>query len=145
MLNSSPDNSEEYLRDLDLMARAVFTWVRQEAMDQRFLGAPVSDSEQSELAAGFLAGLQARLGLGDSDSTMVAYIYSIMRGERTGATRAARDLIRRSPAMAASCAGYLHGLNAALLMLGESHAGGDSEMVPEVSIEAERSYLRSVN
>lgn len=145
MLNSSPDNSEEYLRDIDLMARAVFTWVRQEAMDQRFLGAPVSDSEQSELAAGFLAGLQARLGLGDSDSTMVAYIYSIMRGERSGATRAARDLISRSPTMAASCAGYLHGLNAALLMLGESHDGGDSEKVPEMSIEVERSYIRSVN
>lgn len=145
MLNSSPDNSEEYLRDIDLMARAVFTWVRQEAMDQRFQGVPVSDAEQSEMAAGFLAGLQARLGLGDSDSKMVAYIYAIMRGERIGATRAAHDLISRAPTIAASCAGYLHGLNAALLMLGESNAEPGNEVLPEATIQAERGFIRSIN
>jgi len=104
-----------------MIARAAFTWVRQQAMEQRFLGLPVNAVEESELAAGFLAGLKARLGLCDSESTLVAYVYALMRGERSGATAAARDLLAREPGAAISCAGYLHGLAAARHVLGEQH------------------------
>ena len=45
----------------------------------------------SDLASRFLAGLQARLGLGDSESSLVAYSYTLMRGDRQDAAAAARD------------------------------------------------------
>jgi hypothetical protein len=52
---------------------------------------------------------------------LVAYVYALMRGERSGATAAARDLLAREPGAAISCAGYLHGLAAARQVLGEQH------------------------
>ena len=55
------DISPQRIVDIDKMARAACTWVRQQAMEQRFLGLPVTAAEESELAAGFLAGLKARL------------------------------------------------------------------------------------
>jgi len=74
------------------------------------------------LAAGFLAGLQARLDLDETESVLVAYVYMLMRGERNGAAKTARDLISRQPGVSASCAGYLHGLNAARMMMIEQHS-----------------------
>jgi len=121
MQSCSPESNEDYIRDLDSMARAVFTWVRQQSMEQRFLGVPVSDAEQCELAAGFLAGLKARFGLGDAESSLVAYVYALMRGERSDAATAACNLIVRDPGAAMSCAGYMHGLQAARQLLGEQH------------------------
>lgn len=113
---------EAFIRDIDAMARAVFIWVRQQVMEQRFLGVPVTDTEQSRLAAGFLAGLQARLSLGDTESSLVAYGYALMRGERNEATRSVRQLLARDPAVSISCAGYLHGLEAARRLFAEQGA-----------------------
>ena len=95
MLSPRRENPDLDIRDIDSMARAVFTWVRQQAMEQRFLGVPVSEAEQLELAAGFLAGLRARLGLCDSETTIVAYVYALMRGDRVEAANAAEQLISR--------------------------------------------------
>jgi hypothetical protein len=119
------------IRNIDMMARAAFTWVRQQAMEQRFLGLPVSAAEECELAAGFLAGLKARLGLCDSESILVAYVYALMRGERAGAAQTARDLLAREPGAAMSCAGYLHGLAAARNVLGEQHHRGEGKQLSE--------------
>ena len=117
------------IRDIDMMARAAFTWVRQQAMEQRFLGLPVTADEECELAAGFLAGLKARLGLCDSESTLVAYVYTLMRGERTNAADSARNLLAREHNATISCAGYLHGLAAARNVLGEHHTPRSSNDV----------------
>jgi hypothetical protein len=124
---NSLDSSDHSVQSIDSMARAVFTWVRQQAMEQRFLGIPITEAEQLELAAGFLAGMRARLGLGDSESTLVAYVYSLMRGERSGATNSARILLSREPGVAVSCAGYLHGLNAARQLMCELHRGNERD------------------
>jgi hypothetical protein len=121
MLMTPFDSTDTCVRDIDSMARAVFTWVRQQAMEQRFLGIPITDSEQLELAAGFLAGMRARLGLGDSESSLVAYVYSLMRGDRAGALNAARFLLSRELGATVSCAGYLHGLDAARQLMNEQH------------------------
>jgi hypothetical protein len=139
MQDQARDPHQERIRDIDMMARAAFTWVRQQAMEQRFLGLPVNAVEESELAAGFLAGLKARLGLCDSESTLVAYAYALMRGERSGATAAARDLLAREPGAAISCAGYLHGLAAARHVLGEQHRAAATN---EVSQPPENSQNR---
>jgi hypothetical protein len=122
MFSAPPHNANTYVRDIDSMARAVFTWVRQQSMEQRFLGVPVSEAEQSELAAGFIAGLRARLGLADSESILVAYVFALMRGERSAAANIAQNLLNREPGAAVSCAGYLHGLSAARRILGEQHS-----------------------
>ena len=125
MFSAPPHNADTYVRDIDSMARAVFTWVRQQSMEQRFLGVPVSEAEQLELAAGFIAGLRARLGLADSESTLVAYVFALMRGERSAAASIAQNLLNREPGAAVSCAGYLHGLSAARRILGEQHQVGE--------------------
>ena len=129
------DHHHDRIRDIDMMARAAFTWVRQQAMEQRFLGLPVTAAEESELAAGFLAGLKARLGLCDSESTLVAYVYALMRGERTGAAASARDLLAREPGASVSCAGYLHGLAAARNVLGEQHRPSATKALSENPID----------
>ena len=121
MFSAPPHNADTYVRDIDSMARAVFTWVRQQAMEQRFLGVPVSEAEQLELAAGFIAGLRARLGLADSESILVAYVFALMRGERSAAANIAQNLLNREPGAAVSCSGYLHGMSAARRILGEQH------------------------
>ena len=105
---------------VDLLARAAFTWVRQQSMEQRFLGSPISVAEETELAAGFLAGVRSSLHIGDGESILVAYSYALMRGERSSAVESAVDLVSRSPGLAASCSGYLHGINAARQVLAES-------------------------
>lgn len=135
----SRDQTDDLVRDIDSMACAIFTWVRQQCMEQRFLGVPVTDAEQSELAAGFLAGLRARLGLADSESTLVAYVYTLMRGERSGATDAARDLLAREPGTAVSCAGYLHGLEAARRILGEQFNGRNPDSTVAAGFPAKHS------
>lgn len=101
------------LRAIDLLARAVFTWVRQEAMDSRFRGVPLSAEEQDRLAAGFMAGLRTRLALLESEAELVAYAYALMIGERSGAAALAALLIDRDSALRFSCAGYLRGSHAA--------------------------------
>jgi hypothetical protein len=121
MPDHAQDTPDEFVRDIDAMARAVFTWVRQHAMERRFLGVPISEAEQSELAAGFLAGLRARFGLGESESTLIAYVYAVMRGERADATNAARELLSMDSTVSVSAAGYIQGLEAARQILGEQH------------------------
>ena len=135
MKDQPSDQHHNRIRDIDMMARAAFTWVRQQAMEQRFLGLPVTAAEESELAAGFLAGLKARLGLCDSESTLVAYVYALMRGERTGAAASARDLLAREPGASVSCAGYLHGLAAARNVLGEQHRPSATKALSENPID----------
>ena len=135
MKDQPSDPHHNRIRDIDMMARAAFTWVRQQAMEQRFLGLPVTAAEESELAAGFLAGLKARLGLCDSESTLVAYVYALMRGERTGAAASARDLLAREPGASVSCAGYLHGLAAARHVLGEQHRPSAAKALSENPID----------
>ena len=127
---------DDLIRDMDTMARAAFTWVRQQAMEQRFLGLPVSAAEECELAAGFLAGLKARLKLSDSESILVAYIYVLMRGERSGAAKTARELLAREPGAAVSCAGYLHGLAAARNVLGEQHSRAERQQLSKALANA---------
>lgn len=115
-----PGQSAELVRAIDLMARAVFTWVRQEAMDHRFRGVSISADEQCALAAGFIAGLRTRIGLGDSEAALLAYTYVLMTGERTGAAGLAGKLLAQQDGDGEfSCSGYLHGLQAARTLLCE--------------------------
>jgi hypothetical protein len=118
------DIAMESAARVDLLARAAFVWVRQQSMEQRFLGSQISIAEESELAAGFLAGVRSSLGIGDSESILVAYSYALMRGERSSAVNSARDLVSRSPGLSASCSGYLHGINAARRILAEGPVTG---------------------
>ncbi len=111
------------ISDIDLMARATYTWVRRQIFEQRFIGVPVSATEASDLAAGFLAGLQARMRLEDRESSLLAYVYTLMTGERSGAISAARDLVSREAGALASCSGYLYGLSAARKILNERSDG----------------------
>jgi len=105
--------AEAFIRDIDLMARAAFTWVRQETFEQRFIGLPVGAAQEAELAAGFLAGLTARMNLSEGELIQLAYIYMLMTGYRSGAFQAAQNLIDRKSGAFASCSSYLHGLKAA--------------------------------
>ena len=110
-LDQSP--TDAFIHDIDLMARAAYTWVRQQTFEQRFIGLPVSAAQESDLAAGFLAGLTARLQLDKSELIQLAYVYALMTGERSGAIRTARKLIDSERAASASCSAYLVGLKAA--------------------------------
>ena len=120
MSSFPPASSVALVNAIDLMARAVFTWVRQEAMDHRFRGISVSADEQYALAAGFIAGLRSRIGLGDSEAALLAYTYALMTGERAGATALVGKLLGQQEGGAQfSCSGYLNGLQAARTLLVE--------------------------
>jgi hypothetical protein len=119
MLDLDQESTDRFIRDIDSMARAAYVWVRQQSFEQRFIGIYVSSAEETALAAGFLAGLRSRLRLGDSESTLVAYVYTVMVGQQAGAPRVAEALVNREPGSFASCAGYLEGLRAARQILGE--------------------------
>ena len=121
----------ESVRAIDLLACTVFTWVRQQSMEQRFRGVPMSADEQSALAAGFIAGLRAHIRLPDSDAALVAYVYALMSGERTGAAALVDRLLSRDEDLLLPCSGYLHGLQAARTLLCDyavlrSHPAKDS-------------------
>ena len=113
MSESAPEKCGYSLRAIDLLARTVFTWVRQEAMDSRFRGTPLSAEAQYRLAAGFMAGLRTRLALPESEAELVAYAYVLMVGERSEATGLAAQLIDRDSEFSFSCAAYLRGIHAA--------------------------------
>jgi len=122
MSSIPPGQSAEPVRAIDLLARAVFTWVRQEAMDHRFRGISVSADEQCALAAGFIAGLRSRIGLGDPEAALLAYVYALMTGERSGAVALATKLLAQQERDGKfSCSGYLHGLQTARALLAEFH------------------------
>jgi len=120
MQDEYKNSADDFVRDIDAMARAVFSWVRQQTLEQRFLGLSVSQDEERRLASGFIAGLRARLRLGDTESALVAYGYILMRGQRSEAFAAAQCLLLEDPGVTVSCAGYLHGLEAARRVLGET-------------------------
>jgi hypothetical protein len=120
-LDQSP--TDAFIRDIDLMARAAYTWVRQQTFEQRFIGLPVSAAQELDLAAGFLAGLTARLQLDKSELIQLAYAYALMTGERSGAIRTAKNLIDRETAAFASCSAYLLGLKSARELFFESANG----------------------
>jgi hypothetical protein len=111
------DQPAESLRAIDLLARTVFTWVRQETLGQRFRGNTVCADEQSALAAGFIAGLRTRIALRDSEAEMVAYVYALMSGERNGAAAMSNKLLVQDAGLRFSCSGYLQGLQAARKLL----------------------------
>ncbi len=111
------DSTDSMIDDIDVMARTTYTWVRQQTFEQRFLGLPVSASEEADLAAGFLAGLRVRLMLADADSILLAYVYALMAGESQGATTLAHELMNKGGGAKATCSGYSHGLNAARELL----------------------------
>jgi hypothetical protein len=113
MLELDTERADSFIRDIDSMARAAYAWVRQQTFEQRFIGLPVSDAEESDLAAGFLAGLKLRLTLHDTDSMLLAYVYVLMTGQRAGALDKAQSLLNRKSVALASASGYLHGLRAA--------------------------------
>ena len=117
MLVLDKDSADSVIRDIDSMARAAYTWVRQQTFEQRFIGLPVSEAEESDLAAGFLAGLKLRLGLHDADLMLLAYVYALMTGHRSDALDKAEALLDRNSVALASASGYLHGLRAARELL----------------------------
>jgi hypothetical protein len=117
MLELDTERADSSIRDIDSMARAAHAWVRQQTFEQRFIGLPVSDAEESDLAAGFLAGLRLRLTLRETDSMLLAYVYVLMTGQRAGALVKAESLLDRNPVALASASGYLHGLRAARELL----------------------------
>jgi len=120
MSSFPPGSSAALVNAIDLMARAVFTWVRQEAMEHRFRGVSISTDEQCALAAGFIAGLRSRIGLGESEAALLAYVYALMTGERAGAAALAGKLLAQQEGDAKlSCSGYLNGLHAARTLLHE--------------------------
>jgi hypothetical protein len=131
--------AEAFIRDLDLMARAAYTWVRQQTFEQRFIGLPVGAVQEAELAAGFLAGLTARMELDESELIQLAYVYMLMTGQRSGAFKAARHLIDRELGAFDSCSSYLHGLKAARDMFFEC----TDEMATGASARIQ--FSRSVN
>jgi hypothetical protein len=89
-------------------------------MDHRFRGVSVSTDEQCSLAAGFIAGLRSRIGLGDSEAALLAYVYALMTGERSGAAALVGKLLAQQEGDAKlSCSGYLNGLQAARTLLCE--------------------------
>jgi hypothetical protein len=120
-------NSDHFIRDIDLMARAAYTWVRQQSFACRFRGLPLSLAEECELAAGFLDGLQRRLNMDMRDLTMVAYSYALMAGQRTDPLRLATEILNYElpasnsdlPPVAAG-AGFQQGLQAARDLLIDS-------------------------
>ena len=125
--------ADSLIRDIDSMARAAHAWVRQQTFEQRFIGLPVTDAEESDLAAGFLAGLKLRLTLRDTDSMLLAYIYVLMTGQRAGALDKARNLLDRNAVALASASGYLHGLRAARALLDAevgSKGNEEVELIP---------------
>ena len=126
MLDMDHQSTDSFIHDIDSMARAAYLWVRQQSFEQRFTGMPVNPAEETALAAGFLAGMRSRLDLGDSESTLVAYVYALMVGQQTTATQTAEVLVKSDPGTFASCAGYLEGLRAARLILreGADHGPG---------------------
>jgi len=111
------DSADSLMDDIDAMARATYTWVRQQAFEQRFIGLPISAADESDLAAGFLAGLTVRLRLAHTESVLVAYAYALMRGERQQAVSVAQELLSKGGGFVASRSGYTHGLNAARELL----------------------------
>jgi len=120
MSNFPPGSSAALVNAIDLMARAVFTWVRQEAMEHRFRGVSISTDEQCALAAGFIAGLRSRIGLGDSEAALLAYVYALMTGERAGAAALVVKLLAQQDGDGKfSCSSYLNGLQAARTLLCE--------------------------
>jgi hypothetical protein len=119
MLDTDQHGTDCYISDIDSMARAAYLWVRQQSFEQRFIGMPTNLAEETALAAGFLAGLRSRLNLGDSESTLVAYVYALMIGQQAGATLTAANLVNREAGSFASCTGYLEGLKAAREILGD--------------------------
>jgi len=120
MSSFPPGSSAALVIAIGLMARAVFTWVRQEAMEHRFRGVSISTDEQCALAAGFIAGLRSRIGLGESEAALLAYVYALMTGERAGAAALVVKLLAQQDGDAKfSCSGYLHGLQAARTLLSE--------------------------
>jgi hypothetical protein len=131
--------AEAFIRDIDLMARAAYTWVRQQTFEQRFIGLTVSAAQEADLAAGFLAGVTARMDLDDSELIQLAYTYMLMTGQRSGAFNAARNLIDRKSAAFASCSSYLHGLKAARDMFFEC----SGEVTEGASVRIQ--FSRSVN
>ena len=131
--------AEAFIRDIDLMARAAYTWVRQQTFEQRFIGLPVGAAQEAELAAGFLAGLTARMELEDSELMQLAYTYMLMTGQRSGAFKAARNLVDRKQGAFASCSSYLHGLKAARDMFVEC----TGEMTSGASARIQ--FSRSIN
>lgn len=120
MSSFPPGSSAGLVNAVDLMARAVFTWVRQEVMERRFRGVSISTDEQCALAAGFIAGLRTRIGLGDAEAALLAYVYALMTGERAGAAALVGKLLAQKEGVGEfSCSGYLHGLQAARTLLCE--------------------------
>ena len=122
MLELDTERADPFFRDIDAMARAAYAWVRQQTFEQRFIGLPISEAEESDLAAGFLAGLKLRMTLQDTDSMLLAYVYVLMSGRRAGALIKARSLLDRNSVAMASASGYLHGLRAAREFMNEASA-----------------------
>ena len=109
MLDKDQYSTDCYIRDIDSIARAAYLWVRQQTFEQRFIGMPTNLAEETALAAGFLAGLRSRLNLGESESTLVAYVYALMIGQQAEAALAAANLVNHEAGSFTSCAGYLEG------------------------------------
>ena len=132
MLELDREQAEDFIRDIDLMARVAYTWVRQQAFGKRFQGLPLSAAEECELAAGFVAGMKARLQLEDTETTMVAYIYALMAGERGNAVYTASEIVRQRSVLtmtSPAANGYQQGLNAARELLDERLGSAASEPV----------------
>jgi hypothetical protein len=113
------NTADDLIRNIDLMARAAYTWVRQQTFEQRFIGLQVSPAEEIDLAAGFLAGLKARMRLETGETILLAYVYALMAGERSTAAETAQQLVNREAAAMQSESGYMYGLRAAREILNE--------------------------
>ena len=129
MLELDQENHDAYIRDIDAMARAAYMWVRQQTLQRRFVGVPVSSAEEYDLAAGFLAGIKGRLGLEDTESTMLTYIYLLMQGEQVAAIRKVGELTNR-PRQTVAAEGYQRGLQAARDIFNEGQPVSQGFTVP---------------
>ena len=122
------------IKKIDSLARAAHSWVRQQSYEQRFVGMPLTQSEECALAAGFIAGLKVRMDLEDDETTMLAYVYVLLAGDSTWAAEIAdelgRELEREFDQQLVSEHGFKHGLQAAHRML-ESAPGLTSDDTTE--------------
>lgn len=138
MLELDQQSTEALIRDVDALARAAYIWVRQQTFEQRFIGQPLNAAEESELAAGFLTGLQLGLGLGRTESMLVTYSYVLMAGRREAVPEYAREVLIQGASQVGSSPRYKLGLEEAgeYLKIKTTESGNTTEFVSVYGIGA---------
>lgn len=119
MASAPPEPSADNLQQLDRVARAAHSWVRQQVMERRFHGEVLCERTRYALAGGFIRGLGQFLALDEQDIMMLAYVYSLM-AEEGREPMSAVWLLLQAESDATHRHRYREGLKAARDVLAES-------------------------